>query len=531
MAVFETAKYIDAEIKEYENHPLINALPRINSPKDTAELIRRIPVVSPEEVALPAHIRRHAMLRIMDGFLYPTKAHLQLEQTISTMIRQGYLSRNIANKSYQETLNRTEKLADDSRNAGNEALVSSVIGCSGAGKSTAVEAVLSGYPQVIMHSSYQHVQIVWLKVECPHDASVKSLCINFFRALDEALDNNGLYEKQYVKPRANAEMLLGDFARIAALHSIGLLVIDEIQHLERSSSTNVSDRILRFFVQLTNTIKLPILFVGTPKAYELFSPSMRSARRASQFGSINWNRFNTTDRSGKGSDWDRFFSQLWALQWFKSPQPLTKEIKTLFWDYSQGIAHVAVTLFYLCQTRAVTVGREVISRDLVGTVFNEELHMIKPMIKALQSGRDSEIQKYDDLEIPRASIVQNAVVSAPVNENAELNREDEHDSPEQTKLSKLINMLEQAGIGEDIAPTVAEQAVSELPDANLFQLLAHINNLQNKEPVPPVKEKSKVVKLKPRYVENDLRLMVNSKGGSYKTMKAEGVILQISDYL
>ena len=530
MAVFETAKYIDAEIKEYEGHPLINALPPINSPKDTAELIRRIPVVSPEEVALPAHIRRHAMLRIMDGFLYPTRAHLQLEQTISTMIRQGYLSRNIANKSYQETLNRTEKLADVSRNAGNEALVSSVIGCSGAGKSTAVEAVLSGYPQVIMHSSYQHVQIVWLKVECPHDASVKSLCINFFRALDEALDNNGLYEKQYVKPRANAEMLLGDFARIAALHSIGLLVIDEIQHLERSSSSNVSDRILRFFVQLTNTIKLPILFVGTPKAYELFAPSMRSARRASQFGSINWNRFNTTDRSGKGSDWDRFFSQLWALQWFKSPQPLTEEVKALFWDYSQGIAHVAVTLFYLCQTRAVTVGREIISRDLVETVFNEELHMIKPMIRALQSGRDSEIQKYDDLEIPRASIVQNAAVSAPVNESTELNSGDEH-TAEQTNLSKLINMLEQAGIGEDIAPTVAEQAVSELPDANLFQLLAHINNLQDKKPEPPVKEKSKVVKLEPRYVENDLRLMINSKGGTYKTMKSEGVILRLADYL
>ncbi|GIU14652.1 ATP-binding protein [Shewanella morhuae] len=293
MNMFKTATYIDAEITEYEGHPLINALPRINSPQQTAELIRRTPVVRPEEVILPAYIRRHAMLRIMDGFLYPTKAHLQLEQTISSMIRQGYLSRNIANKSYQETLNSTAEFTQNvSRNAGNEALVSSVIGCSGAGKSTAVEAVLAGYKyQVIMHPIFQHVQIVWLKVECPHDASVKSLCINFFRALDLALDNNNQYEKQYVKPRSNAEMLLGDFARIAALHSIGLLVIDEIQHLERSNS-GVSERILRFFVQLTNTIKLPILFVGTPKAYELFSPSMRSARRASQFGSINWNRFN-----------------------------------------------------------------------------------------------------------------------------------------------------------------------------------------------------------------------------------------------
>lgn len=527
MAVFQTAKYIGAEIKEYEGHPLINALPSINSPKDTAELIRRIPLVSPEEVALPAHIRRHAMLRIMDGFLYPTRAHLQLEQTISTMIRQGYLSRNIANKSYQETLNRTEKLADGSRNAGNEALVSSVIGCSGAGKSTAVEAILSGYPQVIMHPCYQHIQVVWLKVECPHDASIKSLCINFFRAIDEALDNSGQYEKQYVKPRANVEMLLGDFARIAALHSIGLLVIDEIQHLGRSCSSNVSDRILRFFVQLTNTIKLPILFIGTPKAYELFSPSMRSARRASQYGSINWNRFNTTDRTGKGSDWDRFFSQLWALQWFKSPQNLSDEVRALFWDYSQGIAHVAVTLFYLCQTRAVTIGKEAITRELVETVFNEELYMIWPMIRALQSGRDSEIQKYDDLEIPRANITQ---ITA-LNESMEFNSRSNNIPIEQTKLSKLVNMLEQAGIGEDIAPTVAEQALSELPDASLFHLIAHINNLQNKEPEPPKKEKSKVIKLEPSYVIQDLRLMVSNEGDTYEKIKSAGVVINLYDYL
>lgn len=528
MDMFKTATYIDAEIAEYEGHPLINALPRINSPQQTAELIRRTPVVRQEEVMLPAYIRRHAMLRIMDGFLYPTKAHLQLEQTISSMIRQGYLSRNIANKSYQETLNSTAEFTQNvSRNAGNEALVSSVIGCSGAGKSTAVEAVLASYDQVIMHPHYQHVQIVWLKVECPHDASVKSLCINFFRALDLALDNNNQYEKQYVKPRSNAEMLLGDFARIAALHSIGLLVIDEIQHLERSSS-GVSERILRFFVQLTNTIKLPILFVGTPKAYELFSPSMRSARRASQFGSINWNRFNAADKTGKGSDWDRFFERLWSLQWFKSPQPLTNEIKNLFWDYSQGIAHVAVTLFYLCQTRAVTVGREIINRELVDSVFNDELHMIRPMIRALQSGLDKEIEKYSDLEIPKAALIQHDPVYGVHEEVTNVKATESEGS---TKLQQLTSMLEQMGIGDDIAPAVAEQAVSELPNGNLFDLIAHIKNLEEKALPKPEKKKAKVVKLTPAYVENDLRLMVHGKGGTYKTMKNEGVILRLSDYI
>lgn len=529
MVEFETASYIDAEIVEYEGHPLINALPPINSPQQTAQLIRRTPEVRAEEITLPAHIRRHAMLRIMDGFLYPTRAHLQLEQTISSMLRQGYLSRNIADKSYQETINSTVHLQDNvRRNSGNEALVSSVIGCSGAGKSTAVEAVLSGYSQVIIHPDYQHVQLVWLKVECPHDASVKSLCINFFRALDTALDNNNKYEKMYVKPRSNAEMLLGDFARIAALHSIGLLVIDEIQHLDRSKS-GVSERILRFFVQLTNTIKLPILFVGTPKAYELFSPSMRSARRASQFGSINWNRFNTTNKTGKGSDWDRFFERLWSLQWFKSPQPMSEEMKNLFWDYSQGIAHVAVTLFYLCQTRAVTIGREVINQDLVTSVFNDELHMIRPMIRALQSGRESEIQKYADLEIPKASLIQNDTTHTRDIDDASPAKLTNNQEP--SKLQQLVNMLGQMGLGDDIAPIVAEQAISELPDGNLFDLVAHIKNLEEKSSPSPKKTKTKAVKLTPAYVENDLRLMVNIKEGSYKTMKSEGVVLRLADYL
>lgn len=530
MADFVTAIYIDAEISEYEGHPLINALPRINSPQQTAELIRRTPEVSPEEVTLPPHIRRHAMLRIMDRFLYPTRAHLQLEQTISSMIRQGYLSRNIATKSFQETLNSTAEIRKKkSRNAGNEALVSSVIGCSGAGKSTAVEAILAGYDQVIMHTSYQHVQLVWLKVECPHNASVKSLCINFFKALDSALENDNEYEKQYVKPRANAEMLLSDFARLAALHSIGLLVIDEIQHLEQSKS-GVSKRILSFFVQLTNTIKLPILFVGTPKAYELFSPSMRSARRASQFGSINWNRFNTADKTGKGSDWDRFFTRLWSLQWFKSPQPLTSDIKNLFWDYSQGIAHVAVALFYLCQTRAVIIGKEIINKELVDEIFNDELHMISPMIRALQSGNEDAIKKFDDLEIPKAAVIQ---VDPLYDENGLLTDTMDVTDETLTKLHKLTNMLIQIGIGDDIAPIVAAQAVSELPNGNLFDLVAHIKYLKDEPPPPKTKtKKSKVVKLTPAYVENDLRLMVTKcKTGTYTNIKKEGVTLRLGDYL
>lgn len=524
---FVTANYIQAEIADYEGHPLINALPPINSPEDTASLTKRTPIIRPEEVSLPAHIRRHAMLRIMDGFLYPTKAHLQLEQTISCMIRQGYLSRNIADRSYQDTINKavdiTKKVA---RNAGNEALISSVFGCSGTGKSTAVEAVLVGYDQVIAHPDYQHVQIVWLKVETPHNASIKSLCINFFRALDSVLDNNSEYERQYVKPKAGTDLLLGDFARVAALHSIGLLVIDEIQHLDLKTN-NSSEVILQFFIKLTNIIKLPILFIGTPKAYKLFSPLMSSARRSAQVGSLNWERFDNLNNSKKGTEWARFFERLWSLQWFKTPQPLTSQMQELFWDCSQGIAHVAVSLFYLSQTRAITLGKEHISEELVVQVFNEELHMIKPMISALRSGLESEIEPFTDLEIPKSVFINNAETSQNNTQPSPL-AENREDTP--TILDKLTNMLIEMGIGEDIAPIVAEQAVSELPNGNLFDLVAHIKNLKENKPENNKPKKSKTAKLLPAYVLGDLRLMHEKNGHTYNTMKKSGVVLDIADY-
>jgi hypothetical protein len=525
---FVTANYIQAEIADYEGHPLINALPPINSREDTANLIKRMPIIRPEEVSLPAHIRRHAMLRIMDGFLYPTKAHLQLEQTISCMIRQGYLSRNIADRSYQNTINKAVDIAKKAaRNAGNEALISSVFGCSGAGKSTAVEAVLVGYDQVIVHPDYQHVQIVWLKVETPHNASIKSLCINFFRALDSVLDNNSEYERQYVKPKAGTDLLLGDFARVAALHSIGLLVIDEIQHLDLKTN-NSSEVILQFFIKLTNIIKLPILFIGTPKAYKLFSPLMSSARRSAQVGSLNWERFENLDDSKKGTEWARFFERLWSLQWFKTPQPLTSQMQELFWDCSQGIAHVAVSLFYLSQTRAITLGKEHISEELVVQVFNEELHMIKPMISALRSGLQSEIESFTDLEIPKSVFINNQGTSPNDTQPSPL-AENREDTP--TILDKLTNMLIDMGIGEDIAPIVAEQAVSELPNGNLFDLVAHIKNLKENKPENNKPKKSKPAKLVPAYVLGDLRLMHDKNGNTYNTMKKSGVVLNISDYL
>lgn len=529
MIKHQQARYISAEIADYEGHPLINALPPIMAVHDTAQMLNRMPHIDEAEKKLPSHIRRHAMMRILDQFLYPTKAHLQLEQMLSGMIRRGYLSRNIADASHQHNLDNAvyTDFKSASRNAGNESLVSSVIGSSGTGKSTATEAILSSYSQVIYHPDYQHTQLVWLKVECPHDGSVRHLCINFFRAVDQALGTD--YQQLYVKARSTPESMLGSIAQIVALHSLGLFVIDEIQHLDKSKSGG-SQKILNFFVTLTNVVKVPVLFIGTPKALDLFSPTMRSARRAAQFGSLNWNRFERSDLQDKDAEWERFIRRLWKLQWLEHPTPLTPPMMNLFWDYTQGIAHIAVILFYLAQTRAVVSEREVLDQRLIEKVFHEELAIIHPMIKALQSGRKEKILEYADLDIPTERFRSMSMYTPEPSSDAHL-------TPTENKVNvskhqQLIGMLVQMGIGSDIAPVIAEQALEEKPDEDLFGLVAHIRFLQVKKPETIKSIPVKTAPLKPVFIAQDLRLLVQkSEEDTYAALKAAGVVVDIKDYL
>ncbi len=90
-----------------------------------------------------------------------------------------------------------------------------------------------------------------------------------------------------------------------------------------------------------------------------------------------------------------------SLQWFKTVSPLTDELNNLFWAKSQGIVSVATLLFYLCQVRAVISGKDAITPKLINDVYNEELRTIHPMIEALKSGREDEINQYQDLVLPR----------------------------------------------------------------------------------------------------------------------------------
>jgi hypothetical protein len=395
VAVYQTAK-----LSAYQGNPLIEALPPLNSFLNDSSALKGSLRCTVEDIHLNGVERAHCICRVIDDFFQPLSQHIQLHERLSLMIRGGYVGRNPETGDWAKHIqNGYERVISGDLKAikftdvNSTAQSMTLIGCSGNGKTTAMKQLLSLYPQVIYHPDRNFEQVVYLKIDCSHDGSLKELCMNFFRAMDRALGTSN-YQKQYsTSKRPSIETLLAAMAQVANSHALGVLIIDEIQHLSRSRSGG-SEKMLNFFVTLVNTIGLPVILVGTPRAREIFEADMRSARRGSGLGAIFW------DPMEEGREWKALTDKLWTLQWLqKRDEVLTDEIRVLWYDLSQGVLDIVVKLFVLCQLRAIATKVERITPKLMQQVYEDELKPVHPMLAALRSGDVEEMIKFSDLKL------------------------------------------------------------------------------------------------------------------------------------
>ena len=394
------AKYKEQVVPDYRHNPLIEALPPIWSSSEVVDMLLYNEGHHDGERKLDTHHRLHSVLRLFRYF-QPLKEHIDIEQRFSRCIRQGYLSRNPLSPEYVKSLVHGYEAIQTRKNYAQlnsfwpTASGFTIIGLSGVGKTSAVTNILNLYPQVIEHSNYRDTplvlkQVVWLKLDCPHDGSVKGLCMEFFEAIDRAVGTD--YFETYCKYRtATIDILMIRMAQAARLHCVGVLVIDEIQHLSLAKSGG-SEKMLNFFVTLVNTIGVPVVLIGTSKAKPILQGDFRQARRSSgQQGDLIW------DRMKNDASWDIFVSSMWENQWTKNVVPLTDDLKDALYNESQGIVDIAVKLYAMVQTRAIALGIEIFEPSDFRTVASECLELVKPMLEALRSGNKKKIEAYSDI--------------------------------------------------------------------------------------------------------------------------------------
>lgn len=344
----------------------IEALPDNPNDKELYHELKTSVPLDPTERALPYYDRKECIEAISHVFV-PLDVAGSITRKIFSAIREGYVSRNPLSNQMRQNLSETQKCVINrdssfSTISGSNANAYGfcVVGDSGMGKTTIVSHALSLFPQVIVHSQYNdmafpNIQLVWMRLDCPHDASVKGLCSTFFRQFDEMTGDN-TYAKHARNGRATVDQMIPQMALLAQRHGLGLLVIDEIQNLQAAKSGG-EQRMKNFIVQLVNMIGIPILLVGTPPAIEILSSDLMTIRRSSgQQGMSIIHPFT------KGStDWSMFVKGIWKYQWTNVKTDLTEELNDTLYSASRGNLALSICLFKEAQRIAIDNGQ--VNRD------------------------------------------------------------------------------------------------------------------------------------------------------------------------
>ncbi len=455
----QVAEYREQEILKYQGNPLIEALPPIYSQEEVIDRLGMYPPYNKEERNLNDHQRVHLISRLLHYF-QAIPIHLRIESSISRLIRTGYTYRSPVKPTYAQGFvdnwnNVQNKTFDYSIIQTGQTL--SIIGVSGTGKTRTLQRILQTIPQVISHVSYKgqalnHYQVTYLKIETPFDGSVKTIIYDFMYQVDQLLGSN--FFNRYVNSRLSTSQLMPIMAQIAKSINLGMLFLDELQHLKGVKNSN-STQILNFFTALINMINIPLIMVGTPKAMDVLQSQFRQARRSTNMGNIMWDRFE------KDAVWDLFVQGMWKYQWTKEEVTFTEELSSVLYFESQGIADIAIKLYMMVQLRAISSGKEKITPALITQVAQEELKMVQPMLNILKSKDYSKLAKYDDLLLPNIEefmeqeriIVDQKQVLDSLKEGAE--RKDEQEK----LIDDVVFRLNMLGFDMDVANKAVQKVV------------------------------------------------------------------------
>lgn len=404
----EEADYKDQEIDDYEGHPLIMALPKILvGNQQVIEALSDQPKFSDNFRTLPTSLRLHHLAKLT-RFFTVLNHHIELEELISTTIRNGYIGRNPLEQEFwgkrkegllyfkkKEYIKKTIAMTSCKGWA--------FLGIGGIGKTSAMNRILQTYPQVIQHSIFEGkefpwTQIVWLKLDTAHDGSRLGILKNIIKSIDAILGQKRGYYEMLRSDERNIDQYIIHAASIISIHSIGLLVSDEVQFLNVAKAGGAK-QVLNFFTSLDNQLGVPYVPVGTYQTQLLFGGDIRIGRRATGFPRI-WDRMLMTEDGGDGT-WEVFINSLWINQFTHTETKLDKNLNKMLYEVCQGITDLAIKAYILTQRLVMKShpddewDNEIITPDHIWNATREGFRILQPILDAIKNKDKDALIRFD----------------------------------------------------------------------------------------------------------------------------------------
>ena len=276
----------------------------------------------------------------------------------------------------------------------NEAIGRALTGCPGSGKTRTITRVLAEIPQVIELDVTENplllpLMVTWIRVEAPSNRKMSALIDNIITAIESAVGEK--FEKM---KRGNISIKLQNVAMLVMEFNVGLIVIDEIQHVLRKNCEPDLE-LMNFLVELSNRTCVPLLLVGTPQSEHVAAGTLRQARR--MIGRP-WSPLAMAS-----TPWTNFSTQLLGYQFTKDAAEYA-DLEPKLFDLCQGLPAIAVTLFQLAQKSALLLEIETglstkVTPQMLDTASSQYMHAVAPMLEALRNGNESQLALYQDIKV------------------------------------------------------------------------------------------------------------------------------------
>lgn len=391
------ANYNDSEVTRFKNNPFIEALPPLeNSKSDYLIGLSNYPHVPTAKTRNASEIVRIMELSSLSDIVIPFPEYQKAAIALTTIIRDAYVARNPLTvqdrqRRHALVLKGSDGLpfpADWKSSAKGHFMMA----VSGMGKTTFAQAFLLRYPQVISHTSYQGqtlkcLQVVYIFLRVPHDATLKSLCIQFFSEVDRLLNTNYVRQAKSLRQIGLMVQLMNE---VATAVSLGFLIVDELQNLKNARG-GTAEYVLNLFSEIIERLGISLLVLATPAVQTVIEGSVRNARKLASYGETVLKPMLNND-----PQWEHFCEVYWDYSFVKNKGSLTKEIRNTWHKVSAGNTAFAALAFSLAQRNEIG-GREIIDVASFERTAATDMAFLQPAIQALLSGRPDKLRAFDDL--------------------------------------------------------------------------------------------------------------------------------------